>query len=127
MLRGPRARCRSPCWHRQDPARPVPPAMLAAVLCACLAAEAAAAAAPPTAASFLVEDLPGLATPPSFKQYAGFMPLGDGAPPLTRSPGWPAAAPPPQIGRASRCTATTPSPPPVSEARASLSAGVAWI
>ena len=40
---------------------------------------ATASAAPPTAESFRVESLPGLATPPSFKHYSGFMPLGDKA------------------------------------------------
>ena len=38
-----------------------------------------AAAAPPSPEFFLIDKLPGLAEPPSFKQYSGFMPLGDAA------------------------------------------------
>jgi carboxypeptidase C (cathepsin A) len=50
--------------------------------CFVAAASRACAATPrdlPSADSFLIDKLPGLATPPAFKQYSGFMPLGDAA------------------------------------------------
>ena len=40
-------------------------------------AAALSPSSPPVAADFLITSLPGLATPPTFKHYSGFMPLGD--------------------------------------------------